>query len=131
MSKFINLWNTISNAQTGRIKLLDSGRQLYGTVVQHGVNDKTITVRVSSRHWNHKYKKALYNTKDKQVHDQLNYCVTGDKVIIANCNKLSTTKAYYVKTIFKPYLRATASLEKIEKLEVERAIKNEVNEIKS
>lgn len=54
MSKF-NLWNSISLTRTGRIKILDSGRELFGTVVQHGVNDKTVTVRVSSRHFNHKY----------------------------------------------------------------------------
>lgn len=65
----INLWNTISLARTGTIKLLDSGRELYGTVIKHGVNDKTVTVRVSSRHYNQKYKKFLYNNKHKQVHD--------------------------------------------------------------
>lgn len=104
MSK-INLWNTISLTQTGRIKLLDSGRQLFGTVVKHGVNDKTVTVRVSSRHFNHKYKKPQYNSKNKQVHDEHNYCVTGDKVIIANCNQLSPTKAYYIKSIVQPFPR--------------------------
>lgn len=101
----INLWNTISLAQTGKVKLLDSGQELFGTVVKHGVNDKTVTVRVSSRHFNSKYKKALYSNKSKQVHDQYNYCITGDKVIIANCYKLSSTKAYYVKTIVKPFPR--------------------------
>ena len=81
----INLWNTISIAQTGRLKLQDSGRELYGTVVKHGVNDKTVTVRISSRIKNTRYIKWLYSNKSKQVHDELNYCVTGDKVIIGNC----------------------------------------------
>lgn len=53
----INLWNSISLAQTGKVRLLDSGRELFGTVVKHGVNDKTVTVRVSSKHFNHKYRK--------------------------------------------------------------------------
>jgi len=70
------------------------------------VNDKTVTVRVSSRHYNHKYKKPQYSNKNKQVHDEYNYCVTGDKVIIANCVKLSNTKAYYVKTIVKAFPRS-------------------------
>lgn len=48
----INLWNTIALAQTGRIKLRDSGQELFGTVIRHGINDKTVTVRVSSRHYN-------------------------------------------------------------------------------
>lgn len=101
----VNLWNTISLAQTGKVKLLDSGRELFGTVIKHGVNDKTITVRVSSRRWNSKYAKALFNSKNKQVHDEYNYCVTGDKVIISNCLKLSPTKAYYVKEIVKAFPR--------------------------
>lgn len=101
----VNLWNTISLAQTGKIKLLDSGRELFGTVIQHGVNNKTVTVRVSSRYWNSKYKKPQYSSKKKQVHDEYNYCVTGDRVIIACCNKLSNTKAYYVKQIVTPYPR--------------------------
>ena len=45
MSK-VNLWNTISSAQTDKVKLLDSGIELFGTVIKHGVNDKTVTVRV-------------------------------------------------------------------------------------
>lgn len=73
--------------------------------MKHGVNDKTVTVRVSSKHFNHKYKKELYSNKSKQVHDELNYCVTGDRVIIANCAQLSNTKAYYVKTIVQPFGR--------------------------
>jgi len=104
MSKF-NIWNTISLAYSGNVKLLDSGRELFGTVTKHGVNDKTITVDVSSRFYNYTYKRYHYNTKSKQVHDEYNYCVAGDKVIIANCQKLSSTKAYYVKSIVKPFPR--------------------------
>lgn len=107
MSKF-NLWNSISLTHTGRIKLLDAGRELFGTVIQHGVNDKTVTVRVSSRYFNHKYKKPQFSSKNKQVHDEHNYCVAGDKVIIANCHKLSNTKAYYIKTIVQPVPRTMA-----------------------
>ena len=101
----VNLWNSISLAQTGKIKLMDSGRELFGTVVRHGLNDKTITVRVSSRGFNQKYKKFQYSSKNKQVHDEYNYCVTGDRVIIANCNKLAPTKAYYVKEMVQPFAR--------------------------
>jgi ribosomal protein S17 len=39
------------------------------------------------------------------VHDENNYCVTGDRVIIGNCFKMSNTKAYYVKSIVKPIPR--------------------------
>ena len=43
--------------------------------------------------------------KNKLVHDQMNYCVSGDKVIIKNCQKLSKQKAYYIKNIIKPFPR--------------------------
>jgi ribosomal protein S17 len=101
----VNIWNTISFLETGRMKLLGSGQELFGTVVKHGVNDKTVTVRVCALSFFHKYRKPQYSSKNKQVHDEDNYCVTGDKVIIANCHKLSKTKAYYVKTILKPFGR--------------------------
>ncbi len=39
------------------------------------------------------------------MHDENNYCVTGDRVIIGNCFKMSNTKAYYVKSIVKPIPR--------------------------
>lgn len=69
MKSVKSLWNTLSRAETGVVKIKDSGRELYGTVIKHGVNDKTVTVRVSSRGWNHKMKWATYGHKNKQVHD--------------------------------------------------------------
>ena len=93
----VYLWNSVAMSRAGKVRLLDSGRELFGTVVKHGVNDKTVTVRVSSRSYYSKYKLFQYNSKNKQVHDEHNYCVTGDQVIISNCNKISPTKAYYVK----------------------------------
>lgn len=77
-----SLWNILAPIRSGIIKLNGSGHELFGTVVKHGVNNKTITVRVSAQNWNFKYKKYMYSHKTKQVHDENNYCVTGDKVII-------------------------------------------------
>lgn len=79
------LWNTIAPAETGRVKIMDSGKELYGTVIKHGVNDKTVTVRVSFRRFESKWKKMLYRHNNKQVHDEYNYCVTGDKIVIGAC----------------------------------------------
>lgn len=80
-----SIWNILSPIRTGVIKLAGSGSELFGTVVQHGVNKKTVTVRVSAKNWQSKYKIWLYSHKNKQVHDEHSYCVTGDKVIIKNC----------------------------------------------
>lgn len=63
--------------------------------------NKTITVRVSAQNWNNKYQRYMHSNKNKLVHDELNYCVSGDKVIIRGCPKLSKHKAYYVKNIVK------------------------------
>lgn len=108
----MSIWNTLTTVRTGRVKLLDSGRELFGTVVKHGINDKTVTVRVSSRGFNERYKRPVYNHKNKQVHDEYNYCVAGDKVIIHTCEKLSKSKAYYVKKIVVPFGRSMSDKDK-------------------
>lgn len=43
-----------------------------------------------------------YSYHNKQVHDEENYCVTGDKVVIKFCGQMSKMKNYYVKSIVKP-----------------------------
>jgi ribosomal protein S17 len=105
-----SLWNILSPIRSGIIKINGSGHELFGTVIKHGINDKTVTVRVSAQHWNFKYKKYEYSHKNKQVHDSYNYCVTGDKVIIRATQKLTPTKAYYVKNIVKPFARGDYDL---------------------
>ena len=100
-----SLWNLLSPVRSGAIKVAGSGNQLFGTVVKHGLNDKTVTVRVSAQNWNNKYKRYLHSHKNKLVHDELNYCVSGDKVVIKNCAKLTPLKHYYVKNIIKPFPR--------------------------
>ena len=89
---------------------------MFGTVVRHGINDKTVTVRVSAQHWNFKYKKYLYSHKNKQVHDEYNYCVAGDKVVIRGMEKMSKTKAYFVKNIVKPFGRGDYDMRTPERL---------------
>jgi ribosomal protein S17 len=74
-------------------------------VVKHGLINKTVTVRVSAQNWNNKYKRYIHSHQNKLVHDELNYCTSGDKVIIKNCHKLSKQKAYYVKNIVKAFPR--------------------------
>lgn len=78
---------------------------MFGTVIQHGINQKTVTVRTSFHHWNSKYLRYFYKHSKVQVHDENQDCVTGDKVIIKLCQQLSNTKSYYVKRIVKPFGR--------------------------
>lgn len=100
-----SLWNVLAPAISGVVRLSGSGQELFGTVVRHGLANKTIAVRVSAQNWNNKYLRYMQSHKNKLVHDELNYCVSGDKVIIKNCKKMSKQKAYYVKSIVKAFGR--------------------------
>jgi ribosomal protein S17 len=80
-----SLWNMLSPARSGVVRIAGSGHELFGTVIKHGVVNKTVTVRVSAQNWNNKYQIFLNSHKNKLVHDELNYCVTGDKVVIKGC----------------------------------------------
>ena len=40
------LWNLTAPLRTGHIPLAASGREMFGTVIKHGVNKKTVTVKV-------------------------------------------------------------------------------------
>lgn len=100
-----SLWNVLAPAISGVVRLSGSGQELFGTVVRHGLINKTITVRVSAQNWNNKYLRYMQSHKNKLVHDELNYCVSGDKVIIKSCKKMSKQKAYYVKNIVKAFGR--------------------------
>lgn len=95
----------LSPAKSGILRLAGSGNELFGTVIKHGLINKTITVRVSAQNWNRKYRLFINSHKNKLVHDETNYCVTGDKVIIKSCAKLSKQKHYYVKNIVKAFPR--------------------------
>lgn len=39
-----SIWNFLSPLRTGHSYLAKSGNELFGTVIKHGVNNKTITV---------------------------------------------------------------------------------------
>jgi ribosomal protein S17 len=64
-----SLWNILSPQRTGVIKIAGSGCEMFGTVVKHGLCNKTVTVRVSARNWNNKYKVFINSHKNKHVHD--------------------------------------------------------------
>ena len=72
---------------------------MYGTVTKAGVNKKTVTVKVSRFFYVQKYKKTFSRSGYFQVHDESEYCVLGDKVVIQTCRPMSKTKRYFVRNI--------------------------------
>ena len=94
-----NIWNLTHPLRTGFIKLAPHGKEMYGTVIRQGRNNKTVTCRVNSYHWNYKVGFWMSKSKNFHCHDEENYCRTGDKVIIRSCRKLSATKYFYVRNI--------------------------------
>lgn len=100
-----SIWNYLATLRTGHVYLARSGNEMFGTVIQHGVNQKTVTVRTSFHNWNAKYLRYFNKHSKVQVHDEEEACVTGDKVIVKLCQPLSKSKSYYVKRIVKPFGR--------------------------
>ena len=94
-----NIWNLKHPLRTGFIKLAPWGKEKYGTVVRQGRNDRTVTVRVSSYHYNYKVGFWMCKGRNFHCHDAENYCRTGDKVVIQQCRKLSSIKHYMVRNI--------------------------------
>ena len=89
-----NIYNLKHSTRTGFVRLGASGKELFGTVVKHGLMNKTVTVstssiltilvkvRVSRYHFNRKINYWIHNGKNFQSHDEENFCKTGDKVVI-------------------------------------------------
>ena len=94
-----NIWNLTHPLRAGFIKLAPNGKELYGTVIRQGRMNKTVTVRVSSYHWNYKVGFWVTRNKNFHCHDEENYCRTGDKVIIQSCRKLAKSKHFFVRNI--------------------------------
>ena len=84
---------------TSNFALAASGRELFGTVVKAGVNRKTVTVKVDRFYREWKLQKIFSNPRTFQVHDEEQYCVVGDKVVIRLCRPISKTKCYYVRNV--------------------------------
>ena len=41
-----SVWNLLNPLRTGFLRIAPSGKELYGTVIKHGRNPKTVTVRI-------------------------------------------------------------------------------------
>lgn len=64
-----SLWNLLAPTRSGVVRVQGSGNELFGTVIKHGISNKTVTVRVSAQNYNKKYKKFINSHQNKLVHD--------------------------------------------------------------
>ena len=62
-------------------------------------------MRGSGYSWNNKVGIWLNNSRNVHAHDPESFCVTGDKVILLQCRKLSKIKSHHVHEIIKPAAR--------------------------
>jgi len=99
MSSLARLFNPFKSAN---FSLAPCGRELFGTVVQCGVNRKTVTVKIDRFYHHDKLKKLVTAPKKFQVHDEEEYCKVGDKVVIRLCRPISKLKHYYVRNVVLP-----------------------------
>ena len=61
----------------------------------------------------------------KHVHDEEEYCRTGDKVVIRQCRKISPIKHYYVRNVVLPVGRVNIYEKDITQYEREQIKYNE------
>ena len=121
----VSVWNLKDPIKTGYQKLARGGREKFGTVVRAGLNNKTVSVLIENWFWNRHYGKFRRSTSLIHTHDEDNYCVVGDKVIIRSCTKRSPTKAYYVSKVVLPMGRNNCYFKRVSKDEI-AAIKSNI-----
>merc|ERR1711957_791944 len=100
-----SILNFTSQTRNGFVRLAPNGKEVFGTVIRAGLNSKTVTVRASRYRWNNKIGIWLNNSRNFHAHDEEEFCVTGDKVVLTSCRKISNHKAFMVRNIVKPAAR--------------------------
>ena len=73
-------------------------RQKIGTVISHKMQ-KTIVVEIENRYAHPIYSKIMTKTKKYLVHDEMEECNIGDKVLVEECRPLSKRKCWKLKEI--------------------------------
>jgi len=68
-------------------------KEKIGIVISTKMN-KTVVVNVESRYSHPIYSKIMIKTKKYLVHDEIEKCSTGDKVLIQECRPLSRKKRW-------------------------------------
>ena len=64
---------------------------------------------MSNYRWLPKQTLWMQRSKNFQVHDEENFCRSGDKVVIRRCRKMTQYKYYYVRNIVRPVGRQNVS----------------------
>ena len=142
-----NIYNLLHPVRQGWNKMARGGKDMFGTVVKHGLMDKTVTVskltlsnlsmiqvRISHYSYNYKVQTWFHRGRNMQCHDEENYMKTGDKVVIRACRKISNLKYYYVRNIVKPIGRQNvtgmpSSVDEAEALEYNAKLREQVPKI--
>jgi ribosomal protein S17 len=83
------------------LDFVKNGLELYGVVIQSGVNPKTVTVKCNFATPYPLLKKFKGTTRFYQVHDESEDVREGDKVIVRPCLAITKTKHLYVERIVK------------------------------
>ena len=73
-------------------------KERLGIVVSDKM-DKTVVVAVENRFPHPVYKKTVSRTKRYKVHDEINRCHVGDRVLISETRPISRHKNWTVKEI--------------------------------
>ena len=73
-------------------------KEKVGTVLSNKMQ-KTVVVSVESRYPHPIYSKIMVKTLKYLVHDELNECDPGDKVVIQECRPLSRKKRWKLANI--------------------------------
>ena len=98
----VSIWNLKDTLRVGYNRLSQTCNERFGTVVRSGKMDKTVGVLIERWRFNHHYRKLQRSTKLFHCHDEDNYCVTGDKVVIKYCGHVSPIKHHYVRSVVLP-----------------------------
>ena len=62
-------------------------------------------MKVDFQFWNNKYRKYFHSSSKFLAHDEENFTITGDKVVIKACRPISARKHYYVRNVVKAFPR--------------------------
>ena len=134
-----SIWSS-SPGFIARTPILKKSTEMLGVVMSAGVNDKTVKVgkgllqvKVKWQVWNKKYGIYYKRTKNYHVHDEEMFARPGDIVVIKSCQKVSNTKAYFVRNIVRQTGRYDYWQELIDRKEeeVKRSIGQAIETLKT
>ena len=100
-------------------------KEMLAIVVKAGYNPKTATCKIPHSMYCFRYKTFKPRTTIIHAHDPFDICKLGDKVSVTRCNKMSSSKAYYIKKIFEMAPRMNVSIKHYTHYEKQALLQNE------